>query len=221
MHPEIDVSLVITNFNRADFLDRSVRSCLEQIIFRKNIEVIVVDDCSTDDSIQILKQFEPEIRVFRSEVNCGVAHASNVGLAEARGRYWMRVDADDFLTKLACSYMTSVLDENPEFGYVFSDHFRVDTRGFKIEKVKLDNQQTLLEHGAGVMFRTSAIKSVNGYDESLRNCEDMDLLLRVMKKFNGFHIPIALYRYYIHGGNITLSPERQEFRKIVEQRHGI
>jgi glycosyltransferase involved in cell wall biosynthesis len=219
---KIDISLVITNFNRARFLDRAIRSCLSQLILRRYIEIIVVDDYSTDDSSAVIGEFENEVRVFKNEKNLGVAASSNIALAEARGTYWMRVDADDFLNAHACAFMMSVLDENSETSYVYCDHFRVDQRGAKIEKIRLNNEQTLYEHGAGILFRTQALRDIGGYDESLRNCEDYDLLLRLKQsKYTGFYLPVPLYRYYIHGENITLSRDRDIFRKIVEAKHGV
>ena len=215
-------SLVITNYNRAQFLDRAIRSCTSQILFRTPFEIIVVDDASTDESASILSEFSPDIRTFVNDENRGVAYASNVAIKEATGEYWMRVDADDFLNQFACSYMGAILDENPEIDFVYCDHFRVDIRGVKISKVRLNNEKVLNEHGAGVMFRTERLRDAGGYDESLRNCEDYDLLVRLKKNgCKGYYLPVPLYRYYIHGDNITLTKERQEYRKLVEKRHGI
>ena len=118
--------------------------------------------------------------------------------------------------------MAALLDENPDIAFVYCDHYRVDKRGFKTSKVRLDNEDALFAHGAGIMFRTSVLKEIEGYDESLRNCEDYDLLLRLRKQgHKGYYLPIPLYRYYIHGENITLQADRQTFRQIVEKKHGI
>jgi glycosyltransferase involved in cell wall biosynthesis len=220
--PQIDFSLVITNYNRARFIDRAIRSCLMQLVFRRSIEVIVVDDHSTDNSLDILQEFARDVRLFVNDVNRGVAHASNLALTNARGRYWMRVDADDFLNMYACAFMAGILDENEDIDFVYCDHFRVDVRGVKISKVRLDTESALFDHGAGILFRTEKLREIGGYDESLRNCEDYDLLLRLKKSGGkGHYLPVPLYRYYIHGENITLSDERQAFRRIVEAKHGI
>lgn len=213
-------SLVITNYNRVNFLDRAIRSCTQQILFRQPMEIVVVDDGSTDGSKDILEEFAPEIRAFYSDANHGVAHASNVGLRESIGEYWMRVDADDYLNQYACAFMGAILDENPEVDFVYCDHYRVDIRGVKIEKVKLDNDETLREHGAGVMFRTERLRALDGYDESLANAEDWDLIARLQNSgATGYYLPVPLYRYYIHGDNITLTAEREQYLDIVKERH--
>lgn len=215
-------SLVIANYNRAKFLDRAIRSCTTQLLFRTPYEILVVDDASTDGSKGIIEEFSNDVRAFYNEDNHGVAHASNIAIENATGEYWMRVDSDDFLNHYACSFMGAVLDENPEIDYVYCDHYRVDVRGVKVSKVKLDTNEMLYEHGAGVMFRTDRLREIGGYDNSLRNCEDYDLLLRLQQSgAKGYYLPVPLYRYYIHGENMTLTEERKKLKKNVRNKHGL
>lgn len=219
---KVDISIIITNYNKANFIDRAIRSCINQITFKKNIEIIVVDDCSTDDSLQIISEFKGDIQLIINEKNRGVAFSSNAGLEKSSGKYFIRVDADDYISNMSIEILSQILDNNEEIDYVYADHYRVDTRGFKVEKVKLDTQNALYNHGAGILMRTSALRAIGGYDELLRNCEDFDLIVRLQKSGSkGHYIPLPLYRYYIHGQNITLTPERVEFWKIVEEKHGI
>lgn len=219
---QCDFSLIVTNYNKARFIDRAIRSCLMQLVFRRNIEIIVVDDASTDDSLKIVREFRQDVHLIANDTNKGVAHASNLALEHSNGKYWMRVDADDFLNMYACAFMGGLLDENPDFDFVYCDHYRVDVHGVKVSKVRLDTDETLYQHGAGVLFRTDILREIGGYDETLRNCEDYDLLYRLKQSGRkGHYLQVPLYRYYIHGENMTLTDERQEFRKIVEEKHGI
>jgi glycosyltransferase involved in cell wall biosynthesis len=218
----MDYSLVITNYNKAAFIDRAVRSCLNQYLLRKKVEVIVVDDCSTDDSKVVLKEYENNISFIQLGENRGVAHASNVGLEKSHAPYWMRVDADDYLSAEACFHMGAILENNLEYDFVYCDHIRIDLRGLKQEYVRLDTERKLFEHGAGIMFRKERLIEVGGYDESLRNAEDYDLLLRLRESGSkGFYLPVPLYRYYIHGGNMTLSDQRALYWEKVNEKHGI
>ena len=218
----MDFSLVITNYNKAAFVDRAVRSCLNQFLLRKKVEVLVVDDCSTDDSRTILKEFERSISIIELDENRGVAHASNVGLTKSHAPYWMRVDADDYLSAEACFHMGAVLDNNPHYDFVYCDHIRIDLRGLKQAYVRLDSERKLFEHGAGILFRKERLVEVGAYDETLRNAEDYDLLLRLRERgCKGFYLPVPLYRYYIHGDNMTLSNERAMYWEKVNEKHGI
>lgn len=217
-----DISIIIANFNKSSFIDRAIRSCLNQIAFRKQIEIIVIDDCSTDNSIEIIEEFSSDIIFIKNERNMGIGYTSQVGIDNASGKYWMRVDADDFISEHTCEFLSKLLEYNNEYDYVYSDHFRVDMRGRKIDRISLAKKEVLYMHGAGIMFKTDVLKEIGGYDTALRNCEDYDLLLRLDKfKKIGYHLPIPLYRYYIHGNNITLDPERLILKKMVEDRYGI
>ena len=219
---EVKFSLVITNYNRAEFLARSIRSCLLQLILHQKIEVLIVDDGSTDGSKAVLNEFNDEVDIISLETNQGVAAASNVGLKHAKGKYWMRVDADDYLSMHACAFMGAVLDNNDDIGFVFGDHIRLEDQGTEKERVSLADEETLFEHGAGVLFRTEILRSIGGYDESLLNCEDRDLLYRMKRSgVVGYHIPVPLYRYYIHGKNISRNVDRRYYKEIVESKNDV
>ena len=215
-------SIIITNYNRVSYIDRAIRSCIDQSLDRtSSIEIIVVDDGSTDDSIKLLGMFDQSITLIEHGENMGVAAASNSGIRAAKGDFIMRLDADDFLNKNAVQILSSILIENESIDFVYTDHYRVDERGFKQEKVRLDNDEALFDHGAGVMFRKSNIEKIGFYDESLKNCEDYDFLIRMSKEFQGFYLPLPLYRYYIHGENISLKEDREFFKQKVRKNHGL
>lgn len=215
-------SIIITNYNRSRFLDRAIRSCFDQLLlFNMETEVIVVDDGSTDDSQRILDMFKEYITILNHEENKGVAAASNTGLAKASGDFTLRLDADDFLNKMAIYIMSLILIENPDIDFIYTDHFKVNEMGYKEKRVPLNTLEALYEHGAGVLFRKKVMETLGGYDESLKNCEDYDLLIRVARQFKGFYLPIGLYRYYIHGENLTLSSERENYKQMVRKRHGL
>jgi len=138
--------------------------------------VIVVDDCSTDGSLGLIKDLNNEFVIIKHKHNSGVAVASNTGLYAASGDYWMRVDADDYLSLMALQYMSSILDANSEIGFVYSDHLRIDSSIDKPKRIRLNSIEKLLNHGAGVLFRRDLLLEIGGYDKSLRNGEDFELM---------------------------------------------
>ena len=216
------VSIIIANYNRCKFLDRAIRSCFDQSNSRDiEIEVVVVDDGSTDDSLKLLATFEDSIKLIKHENNLGVAAASNTGIKACKGDFVMRLDSDDFLSKYSIQILAEILISNNEYAFVYSDHFRVDEKGFKVEKKKIITNEDLFEHGAGVLFRKKVFNEIGFYNETLKNCEDYDLLIRIVKKFKGFHVPIPLYRYYIHGNNISLKEDRKKFKELVKKKYEI
>ena len=123
---------------------------------------------------------------------------------------FIRVDSDDYLGRLATEIMSNILRENKKISFVYCDHIRVDRNGFKEEKVQLDSEDKLRNHGAGVMFRTEIIRDIGNYGKDLREGEDYDLIKRLHeKKHKSFYLPIPLYRYYIHEKNISKTGDRQ------------
>lgn len=96
--PEPVVSVLIANHNRADFLGRAIRSALQQTL--RDIEIIIVDDASTDDSVRIAQNFaarDGRIRVVELKKNAGPAGARNAGLDVAKGAWVAILDSDDFM----------------------------------------------------------------------------------------------------------------------------
>lgn len=207
-----DISLIILNFNGSNYLDRSLRSCTDQILFNKKSEILLLDDGSTDDSIDIAKsQKIPNLRIIKNKKNKGIGFSSSKALSEIKGEFFMRVDSDDYLNKHACELMSNILIENKDIGYVYCDHYKVNSLGLVLEKVKLNTISKIKNHGAGVMFRTSAVKKVGGYNKNLKICEDYDLISRLNKNYDRFYLPMPLYRYFKHNNNIS----NKKGRKLI------
>ena len=199
---------------------RAISSCLSQSLSGIDVEVVVVDDASTDKSVEVIQNFSSNIVLLELKNNYGVAKASNEGIKKSKGRYIIRVDSDDFLSKFACQIMYLFLESDQEYGFVYCDHIRIDVNGKREEYVRLDNKEMLLLHGAGIMFRKEALYEIGLYDEELRNAEDYDLLTRLINRnIKGYRLPLPLYRYHIHDNNITKDPSRQLSIEKVRARH--
>ena len=217
------VSLIICVYNGERFIDRAIRSCLNQVLINTSVEVIVVNDGSTDKTRQICESFGSNIQLINVETNVGVSIASNIGIKNAGYDYIMRVDSDDFINQMTIMSMVPLLEHNSELDFVVCDHVRVDKGGQKQNRIHLDNLRNLYRHGAGILFRKSALEEAGGYDESLRNCEDFDLLARLIIKLDKkyFRYPVPLYRYYIHGHNLTSDKDRRKAWAAVASKYGI
>ena len=91
-------SIIITNFNYSKYLARCLRSCFNQSLDRDLYEVILVDDCSSDDSIEVANSFKEEknFHLIKNPKNLGVAGSANRGILKSKAEYIVRVDADDY-----------------------------------------------------------------------------------------------------------------------------
>src|SRR5262245_40642218 len=94
-----DISVVITNYNYGQYIRRCLRSLLNQDLDRSRYELIVVDDHSKDDSLEAIASFAAvgDIRVVVNKKNMGVGGSARVGVDHSRGKYFVRVDADDYV----------------------------------------------------------------------------------------------------------------------------
>lgn len=196
----LDTSIIITNYNNAEYVGRAIRSCLKQSL---PAEIIVVDDASTDNSHTVIDSFDDRVNAIQLDENVGVAEASNIGIRSALGRYVMRVDSDDYINEHTVLFFTEILDKNPDIGFVYADHLRVDRDESVLERRDINTPDLLFRHGAGILFRKSHLELIGLYDKSLRNAEDYDLLKRYIKNWDGFHLPLPLYRYRQHPNQMT------------------
>ncbi|MBI5588801.1 MAG: glycosyltransferase family 2 protein [Deltaproteobacteria bacterium] len=112
------VSVIIPTYNRADFLPAAIRSVLAQTY--KNVEIIVVDDGSTDDTGKVVIPFGDRIKYIRT-ANMGPAHARNVGMKAGGGKYIAFLDSDDAYLPEKLDMQVSLMESEPEVGMVFTD----------------------------------------------------------------------------------------------------
>ena len=112
MSEALSISIIVPVFNAEKYLKRCVESLLNQS-FNKPFEIILIDDASTDDSINILKRFKsPLIKLISQNLNCGPASTRNIGLKHAKGKYIFFCDADDSISSDALSTLYDEAEEN-------------------------------------------------------------------------------------------------------------
>ncbi|MCX5811428.1 MAG: glycosyltransferase family 2 protein [Proteobacteria bacterium] len=120
------VSIIIPTYNYAGFLHRAIQSCLNQSY--KSIEIIVIDDGSTDNTKEIAESYGNMI-IYIQQENSGVSSARNRGLDHAAGDYIAFLDADDYLTENAIEIRLNVLLQNPEAGAVITETYSQKNEG--------------------------------------------------------------------------------------------
>jgi len=214
------ICLCITNYNKEAFLERSIRSCLSQIQNEFNIEVMVINDGSKKFNEKKIRREFPDVRILSYKKNKGVAFASNLALKKTKADYFMRVDADDFIGIKSSLILSEILNENLKIPFVYGDIIKIFANGFT-KRLKRDSKIILLEHGAGILFRTKLLKSIKGYKEKLRNCEDFDLISRMEIKYGeGFYIPVGYYRYYMtHGSHLSKLNDRKKYIDMLKKKY--
>jgi len=212
------VSMVVTNHNYGRYVERAIDGLLAQSFTA--LEVIVVDDRSTDDSATVLRRYEadPRVRLVFHTRNEGSISSYNQGLAMARGEFVGVFDADDYsLSEHAIARQVAMFDANPDVGFVYSSFVIVDEHGVPFRESKpwphdrvregLDAFANLVGLNtvphSGTLVRSSAHRAVGYYDPHLPYAGDWDLWLRLSARFSVGYISDPLYAYRVHRNNMT------------------
>jgi len=129
------VTVYITNYNYEKYLEKAIQSVICQTF--QDLELIIIDDGSTDGSREIIKKYENNEKIYTVfQQNKGLNRTNNVALKLASGKYIMRLDADDYLDPNALEVMVQKLERFPECVLVFPDYYIVDEQENIIRQVR-------------------------------------------------------------------------------------
>lgn len=191
------VSIVMPVYNKQKYLKRSLNSVLNQVF--SDFELIAVDDGSTDESYEILKDYQSKdkrINVIHTE-NYGVSHARNIGLNNIRGEWIQFVDGDDLIQEEYLNKCQKIIAKfDPDI--IFTSLCKTDESGFVLERIEvpmegtqfnIDLQKSFLECQSKTGFygfvsnklfkKTLLERHSNRFDESLTLAEDLDFFVRI------------------------------------------
>lgn len=221
MKPE--VSLIIPIYNAERFLERCLNSLFTQSL--TNIEYLFVDDCSTDNSIEVLEKTlnnylekREQVKLIRHKINKGVAASRNSGLENATGKYVGWVDADDYVDAKMFEKMFSIAEIN-QADLMWCNYFNVSFEG-KIKEVKQKYEEDAPTYAKGLilntvqgniwnkiikrsLFEEHKIKFIEGLDVA----EDYNVLFKILHfSRNIIHLNESLY-YYCHNNPDSLSKQ--------------
>ena len=212
-----EISVVIPVHNQEKYIGRCIRSLLDQDIDRSLYEIILVDDGSTDRSAYAIDIFSDEIQMISMSANKGLPAALNTGIRNSRGKFMVRVDADDYVNARFLSILHLWLTENPEIDAVACDYLLVDNNEKVIGRGSAKEQPI----ACGIMMRMNQLQDVGLYDENFLLHEDLEFRFRFLMRHNIIRISLPLYRYRRHASNMTNDLELQEtFLDRLQEKHG-
>lgn len=201
-----EVSIIITNYNYNKYLERCVKSCLNQKLV--NYEVIVVDDNSNESVKPYLNLYLNDIKLIENKLNVGVAESSNVGIRNARGKYIVRVDADDYINEYMCFFLLTYLKNNKSKLGVSCDYWMVNDYEEKYER-KYSKKSPI---SCGIMYNRNLLLQYGGYNKDYRHREEEELRKRLGDKYLVDNLEIPFYRYRNHNNNKTKSNEYKKMK---------
>jgi len=210
------ISIIIPAFNAERFIGRALRSVIGQS-YLDAFEIIVVDDCSTDRTAFALELFKGEISLLRNDSRLGLPGTLNRAIRAARGKYIVRVDADDYVSHDYLYILQRFLEGNTYMDAIACDYLVVDDAENIIERVNCMERPI----GCGIMFRSDHLIDIGLYDDALLMHEDRDLRLRFLEKYAIARLELPLYRYRRHNGNMTNDKTASEtYERKLREKHG-
>lgn len=218
------VSIVLPCYNGAGFLAQSIDSVLSQTY--GDWELILVNDCSKDNSLEIMHSYavrDSRIRIIDNEHNLKLPGALNRGFREARGRYLTWTSHDNRMAPTMLEKFVQYLNANPDKGLVTACYaaFNLKT-GEQLYEVHHPDPQLYLPLYNCVcyafMYRREVLDTVGDYDTTLFLVEDYDYWVRIWQKYHVGKIYEVLYYTGVGDDTLTLSRKKEIAQKLVEMR---
>jgi glycosyltransferase involved in cell wall biosynthesis len=204
------VSIVTPTYNQAEYVAETIRSVLAQDY--PNIEYVVLDDGSTDDTPAVLRQFDGQVR-WERHANMGQSNTLNKGWQQARGEYLGYLSSDDRLLPHAISRLVNAIESHPEVSVVYCDFDLIDKHGQVVRKLTspdFDHRQLVEElncqPGVGVLFRRAVFEQTGGWKPELRKIPDFEFWLRASRFGPFLRVPETLSQYRVHEQSASIRP---------------
>ena len=200
------VSIIMPSYNTADFIDRSIKSVINQTY--TDWELIIVDDCSTDNTEEIVNSFSDErIKFFKNETNSGAAVSRNKALREASGRWIAFLDSDDLWHPEKLERQIAFMVEN-DYKFTFTD-YRIHQNGEWLPYVytapNVVNKRKMKDYcyfsTITVMYDREFIGLIQ--IEPVKKNNDYAMWLRIIEKTPAYRFPECLSYYIKHEGSIS------------------
>lgn len=208
------VTIGIPCFNYAHYLPQALDSALAQTY--PNVEVIVIDDCSTDNTEELMRTKYPHVKYIKHSFNKGLSASRNTGLQNGTGDYFMFLDADDWIDKdLVDLSVQWFKTKNVDIVGVYQQEFgdRHEVHHFHPNPTHEDflNGNKI---NCSSMFKRRVYETIGGYDERLKKgYEDWQYWLRATKAgFTVATIPLALFHYRIHKDSMIAGLIKKDLR---------
>ncbi|MDA4127882.1 MAG: glycosyltransferase [Thaumarchaeota archaeon] len=207
------VTVIMPNFNESEFLGKAIESVIGQTM--TDLELIIVDGHSTDDSVKIARSYaegDARVRVIAVEARKGVSASRNIGIREAKGEAIAFLDSDDLYSRDKLEKQWAILRAQSDPVVVYCDRWKLDIDGKTIPPGSLQRRAgsgmifgdfitRAFGHIHTVLVPRECLGRVGLFDESLSWAEDYDLLLRLARAYRFEYVDEKLYGYRKHPGN--------------------
>lgn len=193
-------------YNGEKYLEKSINSILNQTF--NDWELIIVDDCSSDGSMKIMKKYASinnKIKIINNEKNLKLPKALNVGFKEAKGKYFTWTSDDNMYEKYAIETMYKHLENNPDCGLVYCDMWNIDELEHIVGETKTSLKELYYNNciGACFMYLREIKQTIGEYNPDMFLVEDYEYWIRISKRYQINHINQKHYYYRLHSNSLT------------------
>jgi len=218
------VSVVIPLYDRGDYIGEAIDSLLCQTY--ENIEIIVVDDCSTDEGRSVVESYRYDrVKLIKNKKNMGISYTRTRGLKVAGGEYIALLDSDDIAMPHRIAKQVKYLEENPMVGVVGSNRIEfcdgketgISKHWLEAGEIKVALLFDMPMSNPSLMMRRKIIEEFC-YDSDYVVAEDYEFLYRVSKKWDIANIEEPLIKYRIHSGQITKNHDESKYLRNIKTR---
>ncbi|MEO8231506.1 MAG: glycosyltransferase family A protein [Ignavibacteriota bacterium] len=231
------VSIIIPCYNCEEFIEETLKSVLNQSY--QNFEVIIVDDCSTDNTLKLVQQYsdsDQRIKVYTIEHAGRPSVPRNFGVSKSSGEFIAFLDSDDLWTKEKLKYQVNYLKDNSGISFIYSMSFTFGNVNIFSEMLELlplpfravKNRDGLLHTGntiplSSVLIRKKTLIDAGGFDEDPHDkLEDFGLWLDISKANNFHFIPRVHVYYRIHKNQFSSDwKSKEESLKYLAKKKNI
>lgn len=212
MKNEKIVSIILPVYNGEKYVGQAIDSVLRQTY--KNIELIIVNDCSTDKTEIILEKYKKKddrIKIIKNITNKKLPASLNIGFKNASGDFLSWTSDDNIYKENAIEEMIYAI-EKKNVSFVYADYYNIDGEGSITGTTKLTGPDMLLfgnNIGACFLYKREVYDRIGEYDINKYLIEDYDYWIRINREFKMLHINQILYYYRYHDGNLTATKKKQ------------
>ncbi len=234
------VSVIVTSYNHSQYLTRRMDSLLNQSYL--NIEIIAIDDCSTENNAEILRRYEshPKVRLVLQEKNLGLVRSMNQGIELSSGQYVIVAQCDDDCAPQMIQRLVAALQTHPSAGMSFCRSQLIDGRDQSLGEDVVNMERTFQRRCAGdtlfsgdemsrfllyacvipnmsaLLMRRDCLDEIGGITEEFAVCVDWDLFFRAAKKYDFAYVAKPLNRFRQHANSIrSLTKSRITYEEYL------
>jgi len=217
------VTVIIPAYNRVNYIEQAIKSVLGQTY--KNVELIVVDDGSTDGTYNVLENYHDQLILLTHDKreNKGQSASINLGLKQAKGEFIAILDSDDYWELNKLEVQVAYLNKNPSIGLLYTNGYGVNESGEIIYPYHKDNHietndpnrvlvDCYLALPVNSLVRKKIYDEVGGFNEDYRAAQDHDMLIRIAEKTNLAYLPDFLFYYRRHPQSISYQGTETRWR---------